>query len=162
MPPDILVFDSIITVIFDYCSIVWGNWCKSLCDKLQKLQNRAARIQTFLNYDINADKLFKELGWRKLNIQRQLQKALMFYKSLNNLTTGYLRSQFTYRRDISKYNLRDSLNKLAIPKQRTDYLKNSFNYSGAVLWNSLPSDLRKAESLNIFRNNLLCSSLFTD
>ena len=87
----------------------------------------------------------------------------MVYKSLNHFTPEYLyRSKFTYRKDISKYNLRDSVNKLAIPKPRTDYLKNSFNYSGAVLWNSLLSDLRQAESLNIFRNKLLCSTLFED
>ena len=29
--------------------------------------------------------------------------------------------------------------------------KNSFSYSGAVLWNSLPLELRKAESLNQFK-----------
>ena len=139
-----------------------GNCSKSLCNKLQKLQNRAARILTFTCYDTNADKLFKELGWRKLNTQKQLQKALMAYKSLNDLTLDNLSSKFTYRRDISKYNLKDSVNKLAITKPRTDYLKNSFNYSGAVLWNSLPSYLRQAKSLNIFRNKLLCSSLFED
>ena len=103
---------------------------------------------------------FEELGWRKLNTQRQLQKALIVYKSLNDLTPEYLRSKFTYRRDISEYNLRDSVNNLAIPKPRTNYLKNIFNYSAAVLWNSLPSDLRQAESLTIFRNKVLCSSLF--
>ena len=86
----------------------------------------------------------------------------MVYKSLNDLTPDNLSSTFTYRRDISKYKLRDSVNNLAIPKPRTDYLKNSFNYSGTVLWNSLPSYLRQAESLNIFRNKLLCSSVFED
>jgi len=28
---------------------------------------------------------------------------------------------------------------------RTNYYKNSFSYSGAVLWNSLPCDLREAK-----------------
>ena len=31
---------------FDYCSIVWGNCGETLSEKLQKLQNRAARILT--------------------------------------------------------------------------------------------------------------------
>ena len=37
---------------------------------------------------------------------------------------------------------------------RTNYLKNSFSYSGAVLWNSLPIGLRQAQtaqSLDNFR-----------
>ena len=46
------------------------------------------------------------------------------------------------------YTFRDSENKLAIPLPRTNYLRNSFSYSGAVLWNSLPQNVRQAESLN--------------
>ena len=45
----------------------------------------------------------------------------MVYKSLNDLTPEQLRSKFTYRRDTSKYNLRYSVNKLAIPMSRTNY-----------------------------------------
>ena len=60
----------------------------------------------------------------------------MAYKSLNGLVPNYLSSKFIQRSDvITSYNLRDSNNKLAIPK-------NSFGYSGAVLWNSLPSAAR--------------------
>ena len=44
------------------------------------------------------------------------------------------------------------------PQPRTDYLKNSFSYSGAVLWNSLPSDLRQASSLQKFKAD--CSNVF--
>ena len=36
------------------------------------------------------------------------------------------------------YNLRDSQGKLFNPKPPTDYMKRSFSYSGAFLWNSLP------------------------
>jgi len=46
------------------------------------------------------------------------------------------------------YTFRDSENKLAIPPPRTNYLRNSFSYSGAVLWNSLPQNVRQSESLN--------------
>ena len=46
------------------------------------------------------------------------------------------------------YTFRDSENKLTIPLPRTNYLRNSFSYSGAVLWNSLPQNVRQAESLN--------------
>ena len=35
---------------FDYCSVVWGSCNKTLSTKLQKLQNRSARILTFSSY----------------------------------------------------------------------------------------------------------------
>ena len=78
---------------------------------------------------------------RKLDTQRKLEKAVMamVYKSLNGLAPDYLRPMFIDRSSITNYSLRDTEGKLAIPKPRTNYLKNSFGYSGAVLWNSLPT-----------------------
>ena len=64
----------------------------------------------------------------------------------------YLRSKFE-RREI-EYNLRDSENKLDVPLPRTNYYKNSFDYSGAILWNSLPRNVREAESLGKFKRLL--------
>ena len=41
-----------------------------------------------------------------------------------------------------------------LPLPRTNYYKNSFSYSGAILWNSLPCNLREAESLGQFKRLL--------
>ena len=131
--------------------MVWRHCNKTLSDKLQKLQNRAARILTFSSYDTNAELLFERLGWRGLESQRQIHEAVMVYKYLNGLVPTYLQSIVTDRSNISQYELRDTVGKLAVPFPRTNYLKNSFRYQGAVLWNSLPPDLRQAQALNGFR-----------
>jgi hypothetical protein len=112
------------------------------------------RVLTFSNFDADANSLLEKLGWDDLNQQRQFQLALMVFKSLNNLAPEYLCSKFTNRNNVTSYILRDSVNKLAAPLPRTNYLKNSFSYSGAVLWNSLPSNIRQAESLTEFRQLL--------
>ena len=39
--------------------------------------------------------------------------------------------------------------KLVVPFPRTNYLKNSFSYSDAALWNSLPCNFREAKRLKI-------------
>ena len=78
---------------FDYSDIVWGNCGKTLFDRLQKLQNRAARVLTFCRYDAYANRLFKQLNWKDLSTQFQIQKALIVHKSLNDLVPGYLSSK---------------------------------------------------------------------
>ena len=78
---------------FDYSDIVWGNCGKTLFDRLQKLQNRAARVLTFSRYDAYANRLFRQLNWKDLSTQFQIQKALMVHKSLNDLVPGYLSSK---------------------------------------------------------------------
>ena len=52
------------------------------------------------------------------------------------------------------YSLGKSELKLLPPKSRTFALKNSFRYSGAVLWNNLPFQLRSTHSLALFRRLL--------
>ena len=115
-------------------------------DGLQKPQNRAARVLTFSRYDADANRLFRQLNWKDLSTQFQMQKALMVYKSLNDLVPGYLSFKFVKRYE-TRYSLRDSVNKLIVPFPRTNFKKNSFSYSGVVLCNSLPCDMREAKSL---------------
>ena len=148
------VYDALVQPHFNYCSVVWGNCGSGLSEKLQKLQNRAARILMCANYDSNINELFRALGWRKLKYQRLESAAIMMYKSLHGMTPEYLSSRFVSRNDVTSYRLRNTENKLALPQPRTNYLKKSFSYRGAGLWNSLSSDLRAATSLHNFKFNL--------
>ena len=74
----------------------------------------------------------------------------MVYKSLNGLVPDYLSAKFV-KRNETRYSLRHSVNKLFVLFPQTNVVKNSFTYSGAVLWNSLPCDVREAKSLSHFK-----------
>ena len=50
--------------------------------------------------------------------------------------------------------LRDSFRMLNLPKSHTDYLKRSFGYSGALLWNSLPENIRAIRSIGQFKKEI--------
>ena len=153
-----MIYHGLVRLHFDYCSVVWGNCAKTLSDKLHRLQNRAIRVLTHSSYNADANQLLKELGWDNLETRRQKLEAEMAYKSLNSLAPNYLSSKFIQRSDmLTSYNLRNSDNELAIPLSRTNYYKNSFGYSGAVVWNSLPSAARQATSLANFRRLLINS-----
>ena len=56
LPQHILIsiYKSLILPHFDYCSAVWGNCGKGLALKLEKLQNRAARIITGSDWDVRS------------------------------------------------------------------------------------------------------------
>ena len=145
------MYTSLVQPRFDYCSEIWGCCNETLSIKLRKLQNCAAHILLRGSYDTNADSVIDKLGWRKRDMQRQINKATMVYKSLNGLAPNYLGSKFTARSSVSSYSLRDTNGKLAIPLPRTNFMKSSFSYSGTFLWNSLPVELRQANSLGTFR-----------
>ena len=115
--PEILhcIYSDLVTPHFDYCSVVWSNCGKTLSEKLQKLQNRAARILTSSPYDADAGYLLQQLDWKYLITQRQIQVALMVFKALNDLGHNCLSSMFTERCTLG-YVSRDSTNKLNVPQ----------------------------------------------
>ena len=76
----------------------------------------------------------------------------MMFKSLNGLAPVYLHD--LYSEQLTDYDLRDSFRKLNLPKPRTEYLKRSFDYSGALLWNSLPVNIRATRSIGQLKKEI--------
>ena len=74
-----LIHQAFIQPHFDYCSTVWGTCGVTLQDKLQKLQNRAAHVLTFSNYDVNF--LYKALH-RIIDID--VEPYVDFYKETDH------------------------------------------------------------------------------
>ena len=48
---------------FRYCCPVWGSASSKNLQRLQKLQNRGARVVRESPYDAHSELLIKELGW---------------------------------------------------------------------------------------------------
>ena len=71
----------------------------------------------------------------------------MMYKTMNGLAPEYLQSLFSQRHSANK--LRNSEGRLTLSKPSTNYLKRSFSYSGAVLWNNMPESLKMLHLLKI-------------
>ena len=106
-----VIYSLIVQPHFNYCNIVWGNCNIMLSNKLQKLQNKAARIMTSSSFNSNVDDLFVELGWRKLSTQRQMQKP------------GYLSDQKTNSYDVTIFSLRDQLSSVQVSQSHeTEYI----------------------------------------
>ena len=146
------IYNAFILPHFDYCSPVWDCLSSHLSDTLQKRQNRAARVITKSPYDTSSSLLLNKLKWEKLSKRRQTQKALIMFKTIHKLAPKYLHQLFTPRR--SEYNLRNLEGKLALPKPHTNYLKRSFSYSGALLWNNLPQEMRDTDSIGLFKRRI--------
>ena len=64
------IYKALIEPHFEYCSPVWHGINNKLSDKLQKLQNRAARAITQSNFDTSSSYLRNLLGWDDLHYTR--------------------------------------------------------------------------------------------
>ena len=86
-----MIYNALIQPYFDYCSPLWDICGKHLLDKLQKFQNRAARIIAGLSYEINSADVLESLGWETLESRRQRMKSVFLYKIINYYTAPNLK-----------------------------------------------------------------------
>ena len=156
VPKNILltIYNALVKSLFDYCDAVWGNLNKSLTARLQKLQNKAARIITRKGYDERSADIRKELGWDDLETSRKKHLAILMYKIMNNKAPGYLIDLFQ-KSSSRNCSLRESENRLLLPKYNTEFAKSSsFSFVGAKVWNSIPYNIRSATSLSAFKRHI--------
>ena len=91
------IYNALIQPHFDYCAPVWDVLSSYLCEKLKKLQTRAARVILQANCEVNSSLLLETLKWDKLSLRRRKQKAIMVFKSLNGLAPVYLQDLYSER-----------------------------------------------------------------
>ena len=85
-----MLYKTIIVSHFDYCNIVWGRCNKLLSNKLQVLQNRAAKIITGTSVYGSSSQALNELKWRNLDEKLYFNESITMFKIINNLTPHYL------------------------------------------------------------------------
>ena len=87
------------------------------------------------------------------------KKVTLMYKILNDLSAPQLSNSFVKLNDTNiNYNLRNIETDLALPRPYTKFLKRSFKYSGAMLWNNLSYEAKTAKSLSDFKRKLKLTS----
>ena len=146
----IMLYYSLILPHFDYCNVVWGNTSKANITKLQKLQNRYARLILRVDYFTPQSNLMNALNWQSVYQRIKYQQCLMIFKILNNLTPLYL-NPCVSKRPVY-YSTRYAINSpLFIPKYRTDYKMRTLAVTGAKLFNKLPLYIQNCKSLQSFK-----------
>ena len=150
-----LYYNAYILPVLDYCLTVWGSTSKYQLDRLLKLQKRAARIILDMPPDAPSMPLFQQLGWLTIYERLEYNKAIVLYKSTNGLTPSYISDLFEFP-SSERYNVRSvSNNDMLIKRHNTKIFEKSLQYGGPRLWNSLPTNIRNAQSLQSFKNALL-------
>ena len=93
--------------------------CQS--ERLQKLQNRAARLITFSDLNIRSSTLLSDLGWDSLERRRSKQQAvILFIKILHNLAPSRLNSLLKTTPSVHSHNLRYSKYNHLVLKQANE------------------------------------------
>ena len=144
----LLFYNAYIRPHIDYCSDIWGNSTNFNIEKVTKIQSRACKIvlgseYTHLEEDRNHLKILS------FDESLFLNTVKMMYQIANNIAPSYLIDLFQMRKisDDATSSLHSVANKnFLIPEPKINLFKNSLSYSGAVIWNSIPLEIKNATS----------------
>ena len=120
------LYTGIVEPHFWYCCSVWGCCGSTEITKLQKLQNRAARVITNSSFDAPSRPLIQELGWKTIEEIINCETKTMVYKSLHELAPEYLCSLFTRNSQCASHSLRNTKSDLKLPRKNTKNGQKSF------------------------------------
>ena len=138
----------------DYMNAILHGLPHYLIEKLQKVQNHAARVLCGLRKYVHITPPLQALHWLPIRKRIEYKIAMLCYKCIHMLAPKYLCDMISIY--TPKRRLRSSLDKylLNVPKVRTGFGEQAFSYSGPKIWNDLPHDVRASESLNSFKQIL--------
>ena len=99
--------------------------------------------------------LVKTLGLMNVSQRRDYFMIMLMFKSINGLVPNYLCDEITRQRDFAERTTRSTIdNNVHVPHITLECCKNAFVYRGPALWNALPDNIKKCESLNGFKQCL--------
>ena len=118
---------------------------------IEKIHERALRI-VFDNVNMSYIELLKLCNRKTLHYERLRLIAIQVYKSLNGLSPQYVNDLFTVKEN--PYNLRSKVILVQPYVNTVNYGILSVSYHGPKVWNTLPENIKTAETLNIFKARL--------
>lgn len=151
----ILLYKTMILPVIDYC-----NFCLSPCTdrartKLQRMQNRALRICLKAEGRTRTADLHTRARLAPLDLRREFDILKIFHKKVysnNRYTDGHtiLTVEQSHDSDVPVTRSHTAPT-IQIPRPSNEKFRKCLLYTGATLWNNLPTNLRNMVDYNSFK-----------
>ena len=146
---------SLIQPYIDYCSSAWYEGLSvSFKSKLDVLQRKMIRFIFQLDYrhHVGLQEL-QSLSWLSIPDRIKYFKLVHLFKIKHGIAPRYLRANLSSVSDTHTYNTRGSTSNFHVSRNLSQ-MHSSFAFSCVRSWNSLPNELKRIDSLLVFKREL--------
>ena len=148
------VVNALVTSRLDNCNALLFGLPKNLLQKLQYVQNSAARLIMGTNKRDHIRPVLKKLHWLPIDNRIVFKILLLTFKARAKLAPQYIQdliNDYTPQRNLRS----GSKCLLETPNYNLEsYGKRAFSVAAPRLWNSLPMELKTSTSIDIFKKKL--------
>jgi hypothetical protein len=139
----------------DYCNSLLCGCPQYLIDRLQKIQNNAARLVVRVRKTDHVTPILKSLHWLPVSSRIQYKVMSICFNCLSGTSPEYLSSLLHVYTPSRELRSSSDKRKLCIPSVQTKtFGQRTFVYQAPVLWNTLPLEVRNSESVSDFKRSL--------
>ncbi|KAL0148905.1 hypothetical protein M9458_055709 [Cirrhinus mrigala] len=154
VPQGSVLVHAFMTSRLDYCNALLGGCPASLINKLQIVQNAAARVLTRSRKYNHITPILKSLHWLPIRFCISYKILLLTYKALNGLAPAYLTSLLPCYNPSRSLRLQNS-GLLVVPRiAKSTKGGRAFSHLAPKLWNSLLDNVRGSDTLSLFKSRL--------
>ena len=137
---------AVVSSRLDYCNSLLYGASKATINKLQKVQNAAARLVSMRGKRQSVSDVLNNLHWLRVEARIIFKLLLMVFKCVRNLAPACL---------IELIDVRDSVKcVLRLKHYESLHARKSFTYIAPKLWNNLPDHIRLCISLPKFKSQV--------
>ena len=149
-----IMYKSFILPHFDYADIIWDNCTDAQAASLENLHLDAIRTIIGAVRGTSHQKLYEESGFTSLNERRRRHRLIFYFKIIHGMCPSYLSNLIpNLVSERNPYHRRRPLER-AVPPFRTELYHRSFIPSTTELWNNIPDNMKRCNSLSVFKRNL--------
>ena len=148
-----LVVHSLVTTRLDFSNGILIGLPQRLIDKMQKVQNSAARLILNKRKFEHVTPLLKQLHWLPIRERIKYKIIYLTFKSLKGQSPQYLADMLKSYTPVRKLRS-SSKNLLQIPNVKLKMTERAFSVAAPILWNSISDELRQITSTDNFRRQL--------